>query len=278
MSYGYDSAFVLSNSVADIDASAMALNNRLDGERQSGAAKRPLIFVAHSLGGIIVKRALILTNERSDHWQNIRDSAAGIVFFAVPHRGADIAYWATLTANALTFATLGAMGNARFVKALKRNSPEFSRISQAFIQPATRFKIIRTFYETSKIGNQIIVDKDSASLGLGNEIAVPIDGATHRDICKFGDDKSQKYRPVYNALDAIVAKINVSDPVQTSVLHVALKQSNLVQQAWQENIGTLSDQDECCAWITSLNTYQSWSSVVGNKILQYNSGNHYSTS
>jgi hypothetical protein len=56
MSYGYDSAFVLSNSVADIDASAMALNNRLDGERQSGAAKTPLIFVAHSLGGIIVKR------------------------------------------------------------------------------------------------------------------------------------------------------------------------------------------------------------------------------
>jgi hypothetical protein len=53
-----------------------------------------------------------------------------------------------------------------------------------------------------------------------------------------------------------------------AVLHVALKQSNLVQQEWQENIGTLSDQDEGCAWITSLNTYKSWSSVVGNKILQ----------
>jgi hypothetical protein len=57
MSFGYDSAFALSRSILDIDDSAIDLINRLDGERQSESAKKwPIIFVAHSLGGVVVKR------------------------------------------------------------------------------------------------------------------------------------------------------------------------------------------------------------------------------
>lgn len=100
--------------------------------------------------------ALILANDRSDYWKDLRDSAVGAIFFAVPHRGADTAYWAELATNVLSFTTLGSVGNTSFVRSLTRNSPEFSKISDAFIQPAERFTIIRTFYETEKIGNQLV--------------------------------------------------------------------------------------------------------------------------
>lgn len=80
LSFGYDSAYVLSNSVADIDDAARSLIDRLDSERlEDRAENRPIIFIAHSLGGIVVKRALILAHERSDQWKNIRDSAAGLM-------------------------------------------------------------------------------------------------------------------------------------------------------------------------------------------------------
>lgn len=57
MSFGYDSNFAFSHSEADIDDSSIAFISRLDDERQTPSAKKkPIIFIAHSLGGIVVKR------------------------------------------------------------------------------------------------------------------------------------------------------------------------------------------------------------------------------
>jgi hypothetical protein len=57
MSYGYNSRTAFSKAVTDINDEAAMLLDRLDGERQSKDQKtKPIIFVSHSLGGIIVKK------------------------------------------------------------------------------------------------------------------------------------------------------------------------------------------------------------------------------
>lgn len=179
-SFGYDSATVLSNSVTDIDDAAIALVDALHGERQTETLRRtPIIFIAHSLGGIVVKRvcfpvlyqpenlceswakishlkAMTLARERSDYWNHIVDNVFGIMFFAVPHRGSDVAYWAAIASRIYTLTTLGLAGNSNFIKSLQRNALHFQQISQSFIQPASKLKVIRTFYETVKIGNQLV--------------------------------------------------------------------------------------------------------------------------
>jgi hypothetical protein len=61
MSYGYNSRTAFSKAVTDINDEAAMLLDRLDGERQSKDQKtRPIIFVSHSLGGIVVKKASLL--------------------------------------------------------------------------------------------------------------------------------------------------------------------------------------------------------------------------
>jgi predicted alpha/beta-fold hydrolase len=61
MSYGYNSSTAFSKAVTDINDEAAMLLDRLDGERQNEDQKaRPIIFVSHSLGGIVVKKVCVL--------------------------------------------------------------------------------------------------------------------------------------------------------------------------------------------------------------------------
>jgi len=210
-SFGYNSAFAFSHSILDIDGAALDLVSRLHDERQDSAKARPIIFIAHSLGGIIVKRAMNVANERSDIWKSVSDSVIGVFFFAVPHRGSSTAFWGDFATVVVKFATVGTLGNRSFVKKLKNNSETFRLISKAFTQPAQKLTLIRTFYETEKIKNQLIVGSDSATLGLNNEIAVPVQGANHRTICKFDDAEKQKYKPVHDALHSLFKKLEPFD-------------------------------------------------------------------
>jgi alpha-beta hydrolase superfamily lysophospholipase len=51
---------------------------------------RPLLFVAHSLGGIIVKQVLRRSRDTyQNHLRDIYESTSGILFFGTPHGGAD---------------------------------------------------------------------------------------------------------------------------------------------------------------------------------------------
>lgn len=48
-----------------------------------------------------------------------------------------------------------------------------------------------------------IVDKDSAVLLLPNEIAVGVAQSNHKTMCKFDDRNSQKYEPVWMAIQEL---------------------------------------------------------------------------
>lgn len=65
--------------VMDLLASAPALKGK------------PLVFVTHSLGGILVKTALVYGAEEDRRFQHIVDHVLGVVFIATPHSGAQLA-------------------------------------------------------------------------------------------------------------------------------------------------------------------------------------------
>lgn len=62
---------------------------------------RPLIFVAHSLGGLLVKQALIESwkGEQDGQKRNLHKICKAIIFFGTPHRGSFDASWGVIFAN-----------------------------------------------------------------------------------------------------------------------------------------------------------------------------------
>jgi triacylglycerol esterase/lipase EstA (alpha/beta hydrolase family) len=55
---------------------------------RDGLESRPIIFLGHSMGGLLIKQALINAHNNPKYTQ-IKDATTGIAFFATPHRGGD---------------------------------------------------------------------------------------------------------------------------------------------------------------------------------------------
>ena len=90
--YGYDShvSHYLSGPAnkSSISQHGLALLNRVSDARHD-YSDRPLIFVAHSLGGLLVKQALIesVKYEQAGQDRNLHQVCKAVIFFGTPHRG-----------------------------------------------------------------------------------------------------------------------------------------------------------------------------------------------
>jgi hypothetical protein len=99
---------------------------------------------------------MIIAHEKSKSYGSLLSRVHAAVFFGVPHRGSDCAYWAYFAARLLEFGQLGFRTNSNYVSALRRNSKTFADISQQFIDRGSMFHTIRTYYETEKMGNRLV--------------------------------------------------------------------------------------------------------------------------
>lgn len=141
--YGYDTKLVKSRSFQDLDDIAWTFIARLKEIRRSLPLAKSLVLLAHSLGGILLKRALILlAHDGSDEEKTILESVKGLVFFGVPHRGMEISHFLAMVAK---------QPNEEFITtALSPDSTLLPKLEEQFSEIALRIKKenIRFVYET----------------------------------------------------------------------------------------------------------------------------------
>jgi hypothetical protein len=82
---------------------------------------RDLVFVGHSLGGLVIKRALQLSeNSAEKHLRRIESCVHGIAFLGTPHSGSDFAPFAKAVAQSLK--AIGKRVNTNILNTLRRDS------------------------------------------------------------------------------------------------------------------------------------------------------------
>lgn len=105
LTYGYD-AYPLRKSTATssrlLDHATNLLNDLATDRIISKSQSRPLVFVTHSLGGLVTKKAILLSRNHSEpHLRGVFDCTLGIIFMGTPHKGSWMASWANIPASAL---------------------------------------------------------------------------------------------------------------------------------------------------------------------------------
>lgn len=106
LTYGYDSRTRSSEHLTHqtLYGHSMSLISALSlYRRRTKTERRPIIFLAHSLGGIVVKSALIHSNmagvSHNEHLKAIKLSTYGVIFFGTPHQGTESASWGKVLVN-----------------------------------------------------------------------------------------------------------------------------------------------------------------------------------
>ncbi|SLM35514.1 WD40/YVTN repeat-like-containing domain [Lasallia pustulata] len=190
--FGYNANVAFETSIAGVREQAINLLNRIASKREE-AEERPIVFVAHSLGGIVVKRALVEA-KLDDSYKSIREATYGIAFFGTPHQGGNFAKLGDIAASIIR----GVLRNpsSTFMEALKKDSLFSDTLVGDFRHQLEDYHVL-SFFETLPMGRLgLIVDQKSATLGLAGlrERQIPMD-ADHTGVCKFrsadGDDYEQ---------------------------------------------------------------------------------------
>ncbi|KAK3947252.1 hypothetical protein QBC32DRAFT_93420 [Pseudoneurospora amorphoporcata] len=88
--FGTDATQTNVNIVAPKLLMELKLERKLGGEGPpSDMEKRPLLFIAHCFGGLVVMQALLEAARNPKDWPGIYNAVIGIVFFGTPFRGAE---------------------------------------------------------------------------------------------------------------------------------------------------------------------------------------------
>ncbi|KAK8130582.1 hypothetical protein PG999_002962 [Apiospora kogelbergensis] len=267
--YGYNSGVAFTGSASRIDDYSRTLLERLMAKRRqfSPLEKRPLIFVCHSLGGVVVKRALVMAHERSQRYESITKDTVGIMFLGTPHRGSDGAFWAKLFGNLANTLTLGAI-RTQLLEDLKRKSDILGAVCSQFVERSQSLHRIFSIYERVRIKGlpSLVVEEDSAVMGLPNEVPIPIE-ANHRSMCRFSTNSSEQYRMISDCIkemaeDALGSSPSGASPLHDDFLHCIerLNADGILRSTTRASPGT-------CSWIIETSEFLRWRDDPAARIL-----------
>ncbi|KAK7749566.1 hypothetical protein SLS53_000142 [Cytospora paraplurivora] len=192
--YGYDTTLVNNRSFQSIPEVAYTLIEHLMPTGWSSSEMKPLVFLAHSLGGIVLKQTLVTLAERGTTGEPVLQRVRGGILFGAPSQG--------MTQGPL-LAMVEGQPNAQLVKDLAKGSPYLYGLDKQFSGiGSTRGMTFNWAYETkdsptvekrsdgtfARTGpRQVLVARESATRGLfgSSKDAIFSIDEDHSDMVKF---------------------------------------------------------------------------------------------
>ncbi|KAI1423348.1 hypothetical protein F5Y12DRAFT_798577 [Xylaria sp. FL1777] len=214
MTYGYDSHithwFKGPAMQLDIDQYGEGLLNAMEACRRDDP-HRPLIFIVHSLGGLILKDALRRARSSSEErFKHVYNSIKGLLFFGTPHRGGSYVELG-LTVRRIA-ALAGFNANDKVLRSLSFDGTHARILREEFalvlkdLNP--RLFIFQEGLGVSGFGplSGKVVEDFSSALDVGEQKETIV--ANHINMCRFNGEDDDGYVKVKGALELAISEIS----------------------------------------------------------------------
>ncbi|KAK5993889.1 Protein SERAC1-like protein [Cladobotryum mycophilum] len=173
---------------------ATALLDDLRKLRMHEGQERPLVFISHSVGGLVVKMALVKASRDLKYESIVRD-CYGIAFFGTPHQGSSYFAMPSLASSIQNLLQLSAPMPQSLTHELRMGNSLLLHVDEDFKTIADDLRVW-TFYETidSRLSGSSSGDVyftaplasiKSAILGMRQERIFPLQ-SDHANIASFG--------------------------------------------------------------------------------------------
>ncbi|PHH80908.1 hypothetical protein CDD80_5828 [Ophiocordyceps camponoti-rufipedis] len=224
-----------------------------------GDKPRAIIFMGHSLGGLVIKEAIInLKYQNSQLSRSILQSVSGFLFFGVPNEGME---------NKSLVALVKDQPNQELLVSLGKNSALLPKLNVEFPKSFPKCPEIVAFYETKRSptavvdGNEwklsgpeeILVDRTSATRGSTRNIPIDLD---HSEMVKYSlYDKfytrvRTALKPLFTTEQVISMEVG-SDRNQQCLRSFSFKE----QESRYHGVHRAQDT---CNWLLDDPKYQAW--------------------
>lgn len=218
--------------------------------------EKPLVFVSHSMGGLISKHILDQgRNNSAEEYRKIVDNTVGVIFIATPHVGSG---WAdVLDAMRLVY-----RGN-RVIDGLKKDEPALRRLSNAFTE-LVKEKSLKClcFFETQEVrykkypwsgwkGIQIVSENSASGDFPKEKSPVGLDD-DHLSICRLKSRDALLYGNVKKFIQVRLREIDSMKAVASVVNQVLIephyadsykKNNSSIISLWMEKLIFLQQQE-----------------------------------
>lgn len=189
---------------------------------------RPLIFICHSMGGLIVKSLVVDSQTQADKdRKKIANSVQGIVFCATPHRGSDYATAATILGKFLG-------GSQDHVIQMQKDSEKLDILHDGFIEWHRNHQFPVESYAENRglLGLGLVVNRSSANPNIAGYTLHDVD-RNHIDLVKPKDRKDDVYAGVVRFIDSITSLSNDKQHKNNQNLKLTPKSSDPLNALFQ---------------------------------------------
>lgn len=251
MTHGYDvDRFRNSTATSDhLYEQGQSLGYSIVSQRIDCSSK-PIIFMAHGLGGLICQQTLILSNTIDGLW-HISSSCLGIIFMGTPHYGYSLASYGEKLSKCMNKVY---SVNSESVETLHTSWDDIQRVRNDFQLMLHRGDLsvrIFCFYEAIQMNDIVgkIVDDQSAVLRGYENCRIDAD---HFNMAKFSGQTDRSY----GSVRSIISKW-IQEPESDSSTN-------------QYSLLFRRDSNPCPSWLLPLDTEPFTDSISGESGTEYN--------